>query len=72
MVSDSTGRRCPDCGVTLESMELRSAEGHGINLVSDENREGLLGTLGMKERHAVEAFVCPECGLTRLYTDLDD
>lgn len=72
MVPDSTGRRCPDCGVTLESMELRSDDGMHVRAISDENREGLLGSLGVKEKHRLDAHVCPECGLTRLYADLDD
>jgi ssDNA-binding Zn-finger/Zn-ribbon topoisomerase 1 len=71
MAPDPTGRRCPDCGVTLETMTLRSNGGYELQLVSDENREGLLGSLGVKEKHGVEAGVCPECARTLLYADLD-
>jgi hypothetical protein len=64
--------RCPDCGVTMEEMTLRTGGGYETRLVSDETREGLLGSLGVKEKFEVEAFVCPECSLTRLYADTDD
>ncbi|MWG35753.1 hypothetical protein [Halomarina oriensis] len=65
-------RRCPDCGVTLESMTVRTDDGFTVRVVSDENREGLLGSLGVKEKHPLGAAVCPECGLARMYADLDD
>lgn len=66
-----TPPRCPDCGVEMESMKL-DASGYGLQFVSDENREGVLGSLGVKQRYGVEAYVCPECGLSRIYADLDD
>ena len=72
MVSDTVDRRCPDCGVTLEPMKLRSDDGMQLRAVSDENREGLLGSLGVKERHRLDAYVCPECARTLLYADRDD
>lgn len=62
--------RCPDCGVTMEAMEL-NASGYGVRFVSDESRGGILGKLGVKQKYGAEAFVCPECGLSRLYADLD-
>ena len=65
-------RRCPDCGVSMESMTLRSTDGHGFQFVSDENREGILGKLGMSQTYDAETVVCPECGLSRVYADLDD
>ncbi|WP_254535078.1 hypothetical protein [Halomarina litorea] len=64
--------RCPDCGVTMEEMKLRTDDGFKTKLVSDEARGGLLGSLGMKEKYDVEAWVCPECSLTRLYADVDE
>lgn len=72
MVPDPTGRRCPDCGVTLEAMKLRTDDGYSLRAVSDETREGLLGSLGVKEKHRVDAYVCPECNRTLLYADVDD
>jgi rubredoxin len=62
--------RCPDCSVAMEAMELRSG-GHHTRFRSDENREGILGKLGMTQTYDAEAFVCPECGLSRIYADLD-
>jgi len=66
-----TPPRCPDCSVETESMKL-DASGYGLQFVSDENRKGVLGTLGMKQRYDAEAFVCPECGLSRVYADVDE
>jgi len=63
--------RCPDCGVEMEEMELYVG-GYDIQVVSDESRDGILGSLGAKQRFDANTVVCPECGLTRLYTNLDD
>lgn len=62
-------RRCPDCGVELESMELRTTDGFELQIKTDEPREGLLGGLGAKQTLTPTAHVCPECGLTRFYVD---
>jgi hypothetical protein len=56
----------------MEEMTLRSTGGHGLQVVSDENRDGLLGKLGVNQRSDVATFVCPECGLVRQYADLDE
>ena len=66
----STQRRCPDCGVTMEKMKLRTAEGYDLRLVTDEPKSGVLGGLGMKEKLPLITVVCPECGLMRQYADL--
>lgn len=64
---------CPDCGVGLERMRLRTAGGgQHHRFVSEENREGILGKLGVKQTYDAASFVCPECGLARLYADLPD
>jgi DNA-directed RNA polymerase subunit RPC12/RpoP len=65
-----TPPRCPDCAVEMEEMTLR-ASSYNLQFVSDENREGILGSLGVKQRFGSEAYVCSECGLSRLYADLD-
>jgi predicted RNA-binding Zn-ribbon protein involved in translation (DUF1610 family) len=64
-----TERRCPDCGVTLEEITLRSNGGYELQAVSDEHRGGILGSLGMKERLDLTTLACPECGLVRLYAE---
>ena len=61
--------RCPDCGVTMEEMPVQTTGGHNLQFVSDENRGGILGKLGMNQRYDALAFVCPECRLARLYAD---
>jgi hypothetical protein len=53
-------------------MPVETGEGYGLNVVSDENRGGLLGKLGMNQRYDLLAFVCPECGLARLYADTEE
>lgn len=62
-------RRCPDCGVSMEETDYATTGGHEIQLVLDDAREGLLGSLGVNERADVTAYLCPECGLVRLYAD---
>jgi DNA-directed RNA polymerase subunit RPC12/RpoP len=63
--------RCPDCGVEMEEMQFQSG-GHYARFVSDENKEGILGKFGVNQTYRARAFVCPECGLSRLYADLDE
>ena len=65
-------RRCPDCGVTMEPVKLRTGEGFSLRVSTDQRREGLLGKLGLTEDHSVEGRLCPECGLVRAYADVDD
>lgn len=63
------GRRCPDCGVTLEEMVMRTAEGFELQLVTDKPKDGILGSLGAKEKRKPTTYVCPECGLVRQYVE---
>ncbi|WP_373188660.1 hypothetical protein [Halolamina sp.] len=65
-------KRCPDCGVPLEALKLRTGDGFTLQIHTNEPRPGLLGGLGMKETLTPTAHVCPECGLTRLYVEEDD
>ena len=65
-------RRCPDCGVTMEPVKLRTNEGFKLRIDTDERREGFLGSLGLTENHSVEGRLCPECGLVRPYADVDE
>jgi hypothetical protein len=56
----------------MEGMTLRSTGGHNLQVVSEENREGILGKLGMNQTYGTETLVCPECGLVGLYADLGE
>lgn len=67
----TTPLRCSDCGVGMEEMTL-DAHAHNLRLVSEEERDGILGTFGLTQTYDVNAFVCPECGLVRLYADFDE
>ncbi len=67
-----TDPRCPDCGVTMEEMKLQTGGGYVMQFISDENKEGILGKLGMNQRYDATTYVCPECGLARIYADLDE
>lgn len=71
MAMPETERRCPDCAVTMEAMTLQSG-GQELRFLSEENREGLLGKIGVKQRFEGQTYVCPECGLARLYAELDE
>lgn len=64
-------KRCPDCGVELEELEIRTAEGFTLQVKTNEPKQGILGGLGAKEKLTPAAHVCPECGLTRLYVEQD-
>ena len=68
---NGTLSRCPDCGVEMERMTL-TAGGHRLRVASDENRDGILGSLGAKRRFDVNSFVRSECGLSRPYADLEE
>ena len=63
--------RCPDCSVEMEEMTL-AAGTYNLQFVSEENREGILGSIGVKQKFDAKAFVCSECGLSRMYADLND
>ncbi|MDS0297375.1 hypothetical protein NDI76_01295 [Halogeometricum sp. S1BR25-6] len=65
-------RRCPDCGVTMESMKLQTAEGFSLHLVTNERKKGFLGGFGLREKLEPTAYVCPECGLIRSYAERDE
>ncbi|PSQ52532.1 hypothetical protein BRD20_06750 [Halobacteriales archaeon SW_8_65_20] len=60
-------RRCPDCGVRMESVTLQTNGGYELQVISEEKRGGILGSLGMNERLDIQPVACPECGLLRTY-----
>lgn len=62
-------RSCPQCDVTMEATSV-TAEGVGDLYVTTERSDGVLKRLGIGESTALDAFLCPECGLTQLYADI--
>jgi hypothetical protein len=46
--------------------------GYNLRFVSEEDADGIVGSLGVKEKFDANAFVCPECGLSRVYADVDN
>jgi hypothetical protein len=49
-----------------------TAEGVGDLYVETDREGGILDRLGVGEQTPLRAALCPECGLTELYADLDD
>ena len=64
-------RYCPDCDVQIEKTNV-TAEGVGDLYVDTERDGGVLDRLGVGNQTPLHAFLCPECGLTQLYTDLSE
>lgn len=60
---------CPECAVTMEATTV-TAEGVGDLYVETDRDTGLLSGLGIGEQSALDAVLCPECGLTQLSADL--
>ncbi len=61
--------RCPDCDVRMEKTTL-TTEGIGGLYIETERDGGVLDRLGIGSQTPVDAVLCPDCGLTRLYADL--
>jgi hypothetical protein len=49
-----------------------TAEGVGDLYVETDRDGGVLDRLGVGEQTPLHAALCPDCGLTELYADLDD
>lgn len=60
---------CPQCEIQMEQTAV-TAEGIGDLYVTTERDNGVLKRLGIGENTPLEAYLCPECGLTQLYADL--
>jgi hypothetical protein len=54
----------------MEPTSIRSNDGFGL-VIDTGKRDGMLGKLGLSETASVDGVCCPECGLVRLYADLD-
>lgn len=64
-------RSCPDCEVQMERTAV-TAEGVGDLYVETERDGGVLDHLGVGYQTPLHAFLCPECGLTRLRAELPE
>jgi hypothetical protein len=49
-----------------------TAEGVGDLYIETERDGGLLDRLGVGYQAPLSAYLCPECGFTRLYADLSE
>ena len=63
-------RQCPDCDVTMEPVTLSAGGGGNVHARTEDQRDGLLGSLGLTGSHRLEGRLCPECGLVRTYADV--
>ncbi|WP_254531131.1 hypothetical protein [Natrinema gelatinilyticum] len=63
-------RRCPDCGVSMESVSVRDGEGMKPSIATGK-RDGLLGKIGFQNSTTLQGVCCPECGLVRLYASAE-
>jgi hypothetical protein len=62
-------RQCPDCGVDMANTTV-TAEGVGDLYVETDREDGVLERLGIGYQTPVHAFLCLECGLTKLYPEI--
>jgi hypothetical protein len=46
-----------------------TAEGVGGLYIKTKRKKGVLKRLGIGDNTSLDAFLCPECGLTQLYAD---
>jgi len=64
-------RRCPDCDVALERVDYStSTQDYGIEhklRIKDPEADGVLARIGIGDQRNVDAYLCPECRLVRLY-----
>lgn len=49
-----------------------AAEGVGNLYIETGRDSGILDHLGVEHQTPLSAYLCPECGLTRLYADLSE
>lgn len=56
----------------MEPVKFGMSDAWNPHVATKEKREGLLGSLGAREKLGVTTVMCPECGLLRLFADIDD
>jgi hypothetical protein len=55
----------------MGEVEFQMSNAYQPNVKLPERSEGILGSLGVRERRDVTVFMCPECGLLRFYADVE-
>lgn len=63
-------RRCPDHDVEMGEVDFQMSNAYQPNVKLPERSEGILGSLGVRERRDVTTYMCPKCGLLRFYADI--
>lgn len=66
-----TERHCPDCDVRMNEVRV-TAEGVGDLYVETGRDGGVLDRLGVPNQSILDPVLCPDCGLTRLYADVEE
>jgi hypothetical protein len=66
-----TERHCPDCEVPMKEVGV-TAEGVGDLYVGTERDGGVLDRLGVPDHSVLDPVLCPDCGLIRLYADIEE
>ena len=51
---------------------MQDCEREKIILRTENPREGILSSLGVKETLDVFGYFCPDCGLVRWYAEVED
>jgi hypothetical protein len=54
----------------MESVSVRDTEGMSLSIATGK-RDGLLGKIGLQNTTKLQGVCCPECGLVRLYADVE-
>jgi hypothetical protein len=54
----------------MEPTTVRDGEGMRLSITTGK-RDGLLGKIGVRNTAKLRGVCCPECGLVRLYADLE-
>jgi hypothetical protein len=62
-----TERSCPDCGQTMDAVDLDTGEGR-LSLVT-ESTDDVLSAAGVVQVTEVEPTMCDGCGLVRFYAE---
>ncbi|RRJ28101.1 hypothetical protein [Halocatena pleomorpha] len=63
-------QECFNCGREMEKMKLQAGgSGHNIDLVTDELKDGILGSLGAKKKLTPVPYVCPKCRRIQFFAE---